>query len=129
MAEQAAAYVIFLLVPHWVFAFGLAVLRQMQSGDEARITAQEVGDKYQHRLASACAGRAMQFFPPTGRFVPHDLRALCTHVIMATFESRYAFNQTTNPILGHEGLQESLKYSSVIIGKNASLPRFGLLLV
>ena len=38
-AEQAAAYVIPLLMPHWVFAHGLAVLRQMQSGDEARMTA------------------------------------------------------------------------------------------
>lgn len=88
-----------------------------------------MGDKYQHRLAAACAGRAIQFLPPNGRFVPHDLRALYTHLVMATFESRYAFNQTTKRILGHEGLQESLKYSSVIIGKNASLPRFGLLLV
>ena len=56
-------------------------------------------------------------------------RALYTHLVMATFESRYAFNQTAKHILGHEGLQESLKYSSVIIGQNASLPRFGLLLV
>ncbi len=48
---------------------------------------------------------------------------------MATFESRYAFNQTTMRIKGHEGLQELLNCSSVIIGKNALLPRFGLLLV
>ena len=48
---------------------------------------------------------------------------------MATCESRYAFNQTTTRIIGHEGLHESLNYSSVIIGKNASLPRFSLLLV
>ena len=56
-------------------------------------------------------------------------RALYTHLVIATFESRYDFNQTTKRILGHEGLQESLNYSSVFIGKNASLPRFGLLLV
>ena len=48
---------------------------------------------------------------------------------MATCESRYAFNQTTTRVIGHEGLQESLNYSSVIIGKNASIPRFSLLLV
>jgi hypothetical protein len=71
----------------------------------------------------------MQFLLPTGRYVPHDLRALYTHLVMATFESRYAFNQTTKRILRHEGLQESLNYSSMIIGKNALLPRFGLLLV
>ena len=93
------------------------------------MTAREVGDKYRHCLASAYAGRALQFFPPTGRFVPHNLRALCTHLVMVTFESRYAFNQTTTRILGQEELQESLNYSSVIIGKNASLLRFGLLLV
>ena len=77
----------------------------------------------------ACAGQALQFLPPTGRFVPHDLLALYTHLVMATFESRYAFNQTTTRVIGHEGLQESPNYTSVIIGKNVLLPRFSLLLV
>ena len=48
---------------------------------------------------------------------------------MATCESRYAFNQTTTRVIGHEGLQESLNYTSVIIIKNVLLPRFSLLLV
>ena len=48
---------------------------------------------------------------------------------MATCESRYAFNQTTTRVIGHEGLQESLNYTSVIIVKNVLLPRFSLLLV
>ena len=38
-AEQAAAYVIPVLMPHRIFDHGLAVLRKMQSGDEARMTA------------------------------------------------------------------------------------------
>ena len=56
-------------------------------------------------------------------------RALYTHLVMATCESRYAFNQTTTRVIGHEGLQESPNYTSVIIGKNVLLPRFSLLLV
>ena len=48
---------------------------------------------------------------------------------MATCESRYAFNQTTTREIGHEGLQESPNYTSVIIGKNVLLPRFSFLLV
>ncbi len=56
-------------------------------------------------------------------------RALYTHLVMATFESRYTFKQLTKRIIGQDGLYESLHYSSVITGKNASLMRFDFLLV
>ena len=115
--QDGGGYEIPLLCDYSIFVNALAVLRSKQGG--------EVLDSVEcnNRYAQALRAGVGTVFPFAA--CPHTLRAVYASFCYHLYSSEVTFNRAAMRILGHEKLEVSLSYNSVVLHEAGPAGRWG----